>query len=237
MGDLQRSAEQYDAMAASYVADNANGPYNAYYERPATIALLGEVRGRRVLDAGCGPGVLTAWLVDHGAAVRAFDVSEQMVALARAAVRDRAEVVVADLAQPLSFVADSSVDIVVASLVLHYVRDWHHVLSELRRVLVPGGMVVCSTHHPAMDWEHSPDDYYATVEVTERWRKGSAELDVTFWRRPLGAMTAAFASCGFVIEQLVEPEPLPELRERDAAAYERLRTNPTFLCFRLRAER
>ena len=54
MEDGQRSGSQYDAMGASYAAHNSAGSYNAYYERPATIGLLGEVSGRRVLEVGCG---------------------------------------------------------------------------------------------------------------------------------------------------------------------------------------
>jgi ubiquinone/menaquinone biosynthesis C-methylase UbiE len=236
MEDARRSAEQYDKMAVAYAADNADGPYNAYYERPATISLLGDVSGLRVLDVGCGAGVLTAWLVEHRATATAFDVSDQMVALARNAVGDKARFLVADLSQPLTFAADHSFDVVVASLVLHYVKDWQYVLREFHRVLTPTGAVVFSTHHPAMDWEHSPDDYFATKQITERWLKGAANFDVTFWRRPLTAMTHAIASSGFAIEQLVEPEPIPELRDRDPVAYERIRTQPRFLFFRLRAD-
>jgi ubiquinone/menaquinone biosynthesis C-methylase UbiE len=232
----RRSAEQYNRMAVDYAADNAESPYNAYYERPATIALLGEVTGQRVLEVGCGAGILTTWLVEHGAMVTAFDISEEMVALARRAVGDRASLLVADLAKPLSFAADRTFDLVVASLVLHYVEDWQHVFTEFRRVLAPGGVVVFSTHHPTMDWEHSPDDYFATKQVTERWHKGLEEFDVTFYRRPLTAMTHAISSSGFVIEQLVEPEPVPELRDRDPAADEQIRTKPRFLFFRLRAD-
>jgi ubiquinone/menaquinone biosynthesis C-methylase UbiE len=233
--DGNRSAEQYNTMAVDYAADNAESPYNAYYERPATIALLGEMTGRRVLEVGCGAGILTSWLVEHGATVTAFDVSDQMVTLARNQVGDKARFLVADLGRPLSFAGDDSFDLVVASLVLHYVEDWPHVFREFRRVLAPAGVVVFSTHHPTMDWEHSPDDYFATKQVTERWHKGSAEFDVTFYRRPLTAMTHAISSSRFVIEQLVEPEPVPELRDRDPAAYELIRTKPRFLFFRLKA--
>ncbi len=236
MNDGERSAHQYNAMAADYAADNAESPYNAYYERPATISLLGDVAGRRVLEVGCGAGVLTGWLVEHAAAVTALDVSDEMVAIAKKAVGDRAQIVVADLGEPLSFATDHSFDLVVASLALHYVADWASVFGEFHRVLTPRGAVVFSTHHPTMDWEHSPDDYFATKQITERWSKGSGEFDVTFWRRPLTAMTHAIASSGFVIEQLVEPAASPGLRYRDPAAYELIRTKPRFLFFRLRAD-
>ncbi len=238
MSDGQRSARQYDAMSLDYAADNAESAYNGYYERPATVALLAEVEGRRVMEVGCGAGQLTRWLIDHGAVVTALDVSPAMAQLARQRVGDRATVFVADLAQPLSFAESGTFDLVVASLVLHYVRDWEAVLVEFRRVLKPEGTVVFSVHHPAMDWQlHAPDDYFAVRQVTETWAKGSGQFEVTFWRRPLTAMCQAIASAGFVTERLVEPEPLEELAARDPVAYEQIRTQPRFLFFRLRSLR
>jgi SAM-dependent methyltransferase len=221
-------------MAPAYGAANEEGPFNSYYERPATIALLGDVRGRRVLEAGCGPGVLTGWLADNGAAVTAVDVSPEMVRLARDRVGDRARIVVGDLCEPLAFAADASVDLVVASLVLHYLADWAGPLAEFHRVLAPRGAVVFSTHHPAMDWQlHSPEDYFAVKQVTEAWTKGGESFDVTFWRRPLVAMTEAISRAGFVIDQLVEPAPAAELRQRDPKSYDKIRMSPRFLFFRL----
>jgi ubiquinone/menaquinone biosynthesis C-methylase UbiE len=108
-------------MAAHYAAENAISPYNAFYERSETMALLGNLAGLRALEVGCGPGILTNWLVEQGALVTAMDVSPAMLGLARQSVGDRADLVLADLAAPLPF-ETASFDIVVASLVLHYVR-------------------------------------------------------------------------------------------------------------------
>jgi ubiquinone/menaquinone biosynthesis C-methylase UbiE len=234
VSDSERTARQYDAMALDYAADNADNSSNALYERPATIDLLGDVSGLNVLDAGCGSGQLTEWMLDHGASVTAMDVSGSMAELARKRLGDRAKVHVADLAQPLGFAKNGEFDVVVASLAMHYVFDWGAVLTEFRRVLSPGGGVVFSTHHPSMDWQiDTPDDYFAIKQVTEEWAKGSGMFEVTFWRRPLTAMCEAIASAGFVIERLVEPDPVAEMADRDPAFYEMLRTRPQFLFFRL----
>jgi SAM-dependent methyltransferase len=232
--DAERAAREYDDMGAAYGAGNEAGSFNAYYERPATIGLLGDVSGLRVLEVGCGPGMLTSWLVSNGAAVTAMDVSGEMVRLARDRVGGRARVLVADLSEPLTFAADASADLVVASLVLHYLADWAGPLAEFHRVLAPHGAVVFSTHHPAMDWQlHSPEDYFAVKQVTEVWTKDGKSFDVTFWRRPLTAMTAAISEAGFVIDRLTEPEPAAELAQRDPRDYDRIRTSPRFLFFRL----
>ncbi len=69
--------DAYNEMAEAYAARVDAKPHNAYYERPATLSLLPDVSGRRVLDAGCGPGVYAEWLADRGAEVVAFDANEE----------------------------------------------------------------------------------------------------------------------------------------------------------------
>lgn len=225
----------YDAMADAYATDGERNAYNALYERPATFALLGPVAGRDVLDAGCGSGPLAAQLVAGGARVTGFDVSPRMVELARARALPGASFAVADLGAPLDSLADDSFDLIAASLVLHYLEDWVAPLRELRRVLRPGGALVCSTHHPASDVELSQTgDYFATELLHDRWEKGGTTFDMRFWRRPLSAIFAAVAQAGWRVERLEEPRPLPACRELDPDAWARLSTKPAFLFLRLR---
>jgi SAM-dependent methyltransferase len=132
------------------------------------------------------------------------------------------------------FAEDEAFDLVVASLVLHYVRDWKGVLGEFRRVLKHDGRIVVSTHHPAMDWQlHSSEDYFSFKQVTETWAKGSGQFEVTFWRRPLTTMCDDIAAADLLIERLVEPAPLPELAEIEPGAFDLLSSAPRFLFFRL----
>jgi ubiquinone/menaquinone biosynthesis C-methylase UbiE len=219
-------------MAVGYDLHNAGSPANSYYERPATISLLGDVKGLRVLEVGCGTGPVTRWLVEHGAEVVACDVSAAMLGIARSRIGDAAELHHHDVAEPLTFLEDASVDLVVASLVFHYLRDWAEPLRELHRVLRPTGSVVMSIHHPAWDWRnHSPDDYFALLQVSEVWVQPHR---VTFWRRPLSAVTGAVNEAGFLIDRLIEASPVPELEFRDPNAYRELTTGPFFMHLRLR---
>ena len=87
MSDGERAAEQYNAMAEEYSADNDDGIFNSLYERPAMLALLGDVSGQRVLDIGCGAGQLSETLAAHGATVSGIDVSPSMIEIARRRVR------------------------------------------------------------------------------------------------------------------------------------------------------
>jgi SAM-dependent methyltransferase len=218
-------------MAEDYVAAEDN-PYNALYEQPGLRALLPPVSGRRVLDAGCGAGRTAVWLATQGAEVVGIDASPQMLRRAQERVPG-ATFAVADLAEPLPF-EDGSFDVAVASLVMHYLRDWVPPLRELRRVLRPDGAFVFTTHHPVMDLGLSPSgDYHATELVVDRWSLGDREYDVRFWRRPLSETFRAIAEGGFEIEALSEPQPLPECRERFPGAWERLTQKPHFLFLRL----
>jgi SAM-dependent methyltransferase len=95
--------QNYEQFADRYAARIETKPHNAYYERPATLSLLPDVKDLHVLDAGCGPGIYTAWLLDHGAQVVAIDVTPRMVELTQQRVGSRAQVHCADLTQPLAF--------------------------------------------------------------------------------------------------------------------------------------
>lgn len=73
----------YDAFARACSAADETNFLNAWYERPSMVDLSGDVEGRRVLDAGCGAGPLTAALREKGAIVSGFDLSPSMIDLAR----------------------------------------------------------------------------------------------------------------------------------------------------------
>ena len=93
-----------------------------------------------------------------------------MAALARQRLEGRARVEVADLEQPLDMVPGGCIDLVVASLVLHYIADWRPLLAELHRCLVPGGALVFSIHHPITGWQLcSKADYHRTELVSEQY--------------------------------------------------------------------
>lgn len=225
-------ASPYDELAATYAVHAADSPYNAHYDRPAVLALAGEVAGLRVLDAGCGPGLYAEELLARGAVVTAVDESEPMLELARARLGERATVLRADLNGPLPF-ADGSFDLVVSALVIHHVADRAAAFRELHRVLVPGGAAVVSTQHPTTDWLRKGGSYFQTRLEVDVWNRDDRDYEVSFWREPLGAFCDAATSAGFLIERLVEPLPAESMRDRSPEDYEKLSREPGFLALRL----
>jgi SAM-dependent methyltransferase len=203
-------ADHYDSFAESYSAENESSLLNAYYERPAMLGLAGEVAGRRILDAGCGSGPLSAALGAKGAVVTGFDSSPAMLELARQRLGESADLHLADLGRPLPF-ADDSFDDVVASLVLHYLEDWSAPLAELRRVLKPGGRLILSVNHPTVSVVTQPtEDYFALREYSEDYEFDGEPAVLTFWHRPLHAMINAFISAGYRVAAVSEPAPSPD---------------------------
>jgi SAM-dependent methyltransferase len=224
----------YDTIADLYASGVDSAPYNALYERPATLSLLPDVQRNHILDAGCGAGWYAEQLLSRGATVSAIDSSEKMIEHARARLGDaeRISFRAHDLAQPLDFIPDHTVDGVLAALVLHYMRDWRPTLREFARVLKPGGWLVMSTHHPATEaLRFGTTRYFDVEEVEDDWKwLGKVRL----FRRPLSDITISLDDSGFVIERLVEALPVEEFRRLHPDNYERILSHPDFLHIRAR---
>ena len=159
-----------------------------------------------------------------------FDSSSAMVELARQRLGENAALHVADLSQPLPF-ADGAFDDVVASLVLHYLQDWTAPLAELRRVLKPGGRLILSVNHPTIYKVFNPDaDYFAVTQFSEEYTFNDGQsIELTYWHRPLHAMTDAFTEAGFRISVISEPPFSPDTPRELLPP--QLANRTAFLCF------
>jgi ubiquinone/menaquinone biosynthesis C-methylase UbiE len=225
-----RSEPMYEAFARAFEDHAHDSAWNAHYDRPALLDLIGDVTGLQVLDAGCGPGFYAAEMVTRGAEVTAFDASPAMINLAQERLGDRVEFRVASLDAPLDWLSDATYDVALLALVLHHIDNRRAALAELHRVLKPGGHLVLSTTHPTSDWLHRGGSYFECEEVRETWQ---ADWHVRYWRQPLQDWCAEFTDTGFLIERLVEPLPAESMTEQHPAVHEHLSTEPGFIAFRL----
>lgn len=226
----------YERLADAYASRIDTKAHNAFYERPATLALLPPVKSKRVLDAGRGPGVYAEWLVQQGAEVVGVDVSPRMLELAHRRLGDRVTLRQADLGAPLDFLDAASFDVIVSALVLDYVEEWGPLFREFFRLLRQPGHLVFSVGHPFDEFfDHHPSGNYFDVERVEMtWRGFGAPVTVPYFRRPLSAMLDPLFSAEFVLDRLVEPRPVPQFKEHDPVDFEKLSRTPGFLCIRAR---
>jgi 2-polyprenyl-3-methyl-5-hydroxy-6-metoxy-1,4-benzoquinol methylase len=223
--------------------------FGAGWERAAEhadlLALLPAVDGRRVLDLGCGAGQLARHLATLGAAdVVGVDVSGRMLALAREQwahprVTYQRATVEAVRFPPARF------DLVVSSLVLHYVDDYRGVVARIAQWLTPGGVLVYSTEHPLYT-ARLPGDGWVLDDAGRRVRWGldrysdEGARDETWFvagvrkvHRTLATLINGLVEAGLVVERVVEPVPDAQwLQGHPQMADERRR--PMFLLVRAR---
>jgi malonyl-CoA O-methyltransferase len=160
-------------------------------EQEAMLALLPDVHGLTVLDAGCGSGRYLRELGARGATAIGMDLSAAMLARAREVTPNIAR---ADI-RALPFDA-MSIDVVVCGLALGDVPEIEPALSEIARVLRPGGVVVYSVVHPsgqAKGWSRSfesggrqwaIDSYWHSLD-RHRQACAAAGLTIDDWREPV----------------------------------------------------
>ncbi len=137
--------EGYNRWAASY-GENMN-PVQVL-EAEALDRLLPDLSGQKVLDLGCGKGRVSRLALDRGAAATTgVDVSEAMLKAAAAAVPSASARWLKAGARRLPF-RDASFGVVVCALMMGHVKDLDVALSEVARVLRPGGVLMLSDFHP-----------------------------------------------------------------------------------------
>ena len=151
---------------------------NDTIERPAFLDVLGDVRGRRVLDLGCGDGRFGRNLLDAGAlSYLGVDASANRAALADQTLPGcvRHQRIEEFTAPP------GSMELVVSRLALHYVSDVGAVLRRVYATLAHSGRLVFSVEHPIITssdqaWQgRGPrqawlvDDYFVTGRRDTDW--------------------------------------------------------------------
>ncbi|AKT38466.1 class I SAM-dependent methyltransferase [Chondromyces crocatus] len=245
MGDERVRAETsvprtYGSFAERFSALAPTKPHNGLYERPATLDLLGPVEGQRVLDAACGPGICSEILARQGATVHGFDVTPEMIALARARCAGLpVELTEGDMSAPLHWLEDGAFDKILCSLALDYLEVLTPTLREFFRVTRPGGTLTFSMGHPMGDWNHpeirGEGAYHERRHFGLHWSGfGEPRPFVESYRRPLAEILNALVDPGWILDRVVEPLPLPEMKAVAPRLYEELSLAPVFLCIRAR---
>ncbi|MHB9291888.1 putative Ubiquinone biosynthesis O-methyltransferase [Hollandina sp. SP2] len=210
-------------------------PWNAYYERPATLSLLSEIKNKKILDVGCAGGWYTKYLLDHGANVMGIDVNKNMVKITKRRTQNKCEVRQADLNRELDFIENGSIDTILASLVLHYIKNLSNIFREFNRIIKINGELIFSIHHPLMEFVYFKRENYLDIELLDdEWNMGEEKIKVQFYRRPLNKIFQPLVDNGFNMEKILEPEPTREFKEILPEVYERLLKRPNFLFIKAR---
>ncbi len=243
-----RSIEAYDDFQESgkdHSRDRVHGP--------ALLKAIGPIRGRRVLDLGCGQGRFTRSLARRGAKVTGIDWSREMIA--RAQAREARKPLGIDFramdARSASRAwAPGTFDLVVGCMSLMDMPDLPRVLRGAHRLLRPRGRLVFSIAHPvntaADTWERDANGHLGAIQIDRYFEERTGithwtmprlkrPFDTIYWHRPLESWFKLLGSSGFAITGLSEPRAT----KKDIATYPELECTgriPFFLVLAARRE-
>lgn len=207
-------------------------------EWPSLRALVPDLHGLNVVDLGCGFGWFCRWAHEQGAAhVLGLDVSENMLARARAATSDTAITYVRADLERLDL-PEASFDLAYSSLALHYIEDLAGLLSTVHRALVPGAHLIFSIEHPIYMAPTHPgwsidEEGRKTWPVDSYQAEGPRKTDwlakgVIKQHRTIGTTLNLLIRLGFTISHVEEWGPTDEqIAAKPELAEERER--PMFL--------
>lgn len=249
MPDMQHDSStlSWNAMGEEWLTLAQTGESRMRFIMPHMLRYMGDVRGLRILDLGCGEGGYARKLAAAGAIVTAVDCSEAALAYAQRQASAEGLDIAHHLrnSNDLFGLADASFDVVLSSMMLMDVEDLAGTLREAARVLEPGGRMLVSMLHPCFDGNHETgigrqgagETREVVVKNYFEPRAWSAPLPngstPVIWRhRTLSEYVKAFLAAGFVISDMHEPRATAE----EAAAFPSLtmiRRIPLFLYWEL----
>ncbi len=211
----------WNQVSARYQERQAIPTHSAHYGPWAPteeeLRLLGDVRGLRILEIGCGGGQTSIALARAGAVVAGLDLSDAQLALARRLAAE-AGVRVAfqqGRADDLSAYASAAWDLVFSAYAFPYVEQMPRALAECARVLVPGGRLVFCQDHPLracfFDAADEEDTVYPSRNYFDRspmrWHFADTGVAMVSYHRTLADWIGLLAEAGFTLRRLLEPEP------------------------------
>jgi ubiquinone/menaquinone biosynthesis C-methylase UbiE len=214
--------------------------YREHMNGPSLKRMIGDVKGKKLLDIGCGEGYFSRYFAGLSADVVGIDFSEEMI---KAAKKEEikcplgVEYYIADAAD-LVFLESKSFDLAFSFMALMDITDFEAAIGEAYRVLRDGGRFVFVITHPCFEqrwddgelicgWETrklddgSRDflylwikDYFTrhveVVDWPEREGKRPYSFTTTSYHRTLADYVNTLSEKGFVISRMDEPIPTDE---------------------------
>ncbi len=203
---------------------------------------VGDVKGRDVIDLGCGEGRFSRMLAGRGARVTGVDLCETMVAAAKEKSSTALETYAVGDMEDLGDVADSSYDLAVSYISLVDVFDHRRAIAETFRVLRTGGRFVCCNLAPMVTagnmWVKYGDGTKLHFRLDNYLDESGREMPmggyvISNGHRTLSNYLNAFIGAGFILEGIREPFPSEE-QLRAFPANEDLLRVPLFIIYVMR---
>lgn len=212
---------------------------NNLFEIPALFSMMPDLKGKRVLDLGCGFGEHCKKFVDYGAEkVVGIDISEKMLEVAMV---ENSDSKIRYINIPMEKIAQlqEKFDVVVSSLAFHYVEDFG-VVRNVYNLLDENGVFIFSQEHPLCTchsgsnrWTRDENGNKLHLNLADYGVEGEREAvwfveNVKKYHRTFSTIINTLIEEGFTIEKMIEPLPTDELLEK-YPDYKDLFHKPDFL--------
>jgi SAM-dependent methyltransferase len=234
---VEHNRESYNDHVDDWVGAMETNVGHIYLEKPAMEAVLPEdLSGKSVLCVGVGSGDELSCVKRRGASdVVGIDVSEDLLRVARGkhpGVTFRH----VDMMRASEVFDVDRFDVVYSSLTFHYSQDWDVLLAEMKDVLVDGGLILVSTHHPGY-WGRNPTGGEAVndrgVCLTEHEATLPGGVDILYYNHPsTESVLEAFEHAGFTVLEGFAPSVVdvenPDLPGEYAALRSKNADTPLF---------
>lgn len=218
---------------------------NNLFEIPALFSLLPDLKGRRIIDLGCGLGEHCMQYVRDGAAkVVGIDISEKMLGVAR---KENADSHITYMNMPMENISEISetFDVAISSLALHYIADFDTLVKDVYEKLNENGVFVFSQENPINTcfssgdrWTRDEHGHKLYANLANYGLEGERESTwfvdgVKKYHRTFSTIVNTLVKSGFTIEEMIEPVPTKELLEK-YPEYGDLYHKPDFLLVKAR---
>jgi 2-polyprenyl-3-methyl-5-hydroxy-6-metoxy-1,4-benzoquinol methylase len=155
---------------------------------------LSTIQFNDCLEIGCGTGKNTVWLEQHAQKVKAVDLTQEMIDIARGKVQtNKVDFAIADITQDWNF-ANSQYDLVTFSLVLEHIENLDAIFENLAKVVKPQGHVYIGELHPFKQYAGSK----------ARFNTEAGEQVVSCFNHHITDFTNAASHNGFYVELINE---------------------------------
>lgn len=190
---------------------------NELLEQPTMKRLMRSVKGKTVLDLGCGMGhQIESILPQEPEKVVGVDISQKMLAEARKKASSSIVQLVCQPVEEYEFGVEQF-DLVLSSMTLHYVADLKTLFQKIYTSLKPQGQFLFSIEHPICTAAlHSLSNILNRTDyATEGPRKQDWFIkDIIKYHRKASTIIEEALEAGFVLKNLQEPTPDTKLLER-----------------------